>query len=88
MDIQEQRPITTHPHIMALRGLAGYAPENTLAAYTAALAMGLGIEVDLTPTRDGEIVMLHDRRLYRTTSGQGLASEHTVEVIRHLDAGS
>ena len=80
--------MATYPHIMAHRGLAGHAPENTMAAYTAALALRFGIEVDLTPTRDGEIVMLHDHRLDRTTSGQGPASEQPVEEITRLDAGS
>jgi glycerophosphoryl diester phosphodiesterase len=88
MVTQKEQSMTTYPIIVAHRGLAGYAPENTLAAYTAALALGFGIEVDLTPTRDGEIVMLHDRQLERTTSGQGAASEHTLEAIRRLDAGS
>jgi len=74
--------------IVAHRGLAGYAPENTWAAYMAALALRLGIEVDLTPTRDGRIVMLHDDRLERTTSGQGPVAEHTAEEIGRLDAGS
>ena len=74
--------------VMAHRGLAGYAPENTRAAYTAALALRFGIEVDLTPTADGEIVMLHDHRLDRTTSGSGPAAEHSAAEIQALDAGS
>ncbi len=80
--------MTEYPIIVAHRGLAGYAPENTMAAYTAALALRFGIEVDLTPTRDGEIALLHDHRLDRTTNGQGPAVERTMDELRRLDAGS
>lgn len=78
----------THPIIVAHRGLAGYAPENTLVAYSAALDLGFGLEVDLSLTADGEIVNMHDRRFERTTSGEGIVNETPLSAIRDLDAGS
>ena len=76
------------PIVVAHRGLAGHAPENTLASYSAALDLGLGLEIDLALTRDGEIVNIHDGRLDRTTSGSGPVGETPLAAIRPLDAGS
>lgn len=76
------------PLIMAHRGLARHAPENTLAAYAAALELGFGLEVDLGMTTDQQVVMIHDHTLERTTNGQGLVSQHSLAEIRALDAGS
>lgn len=79
---------TADPIIVAHRGLAGHAPENTLAAYGAALDLGFGLEVDLSVTADGQIVMIHDRSLDRTTDGQGPVGEKTALEVQALDAGS
>ena len=78
----------TEPIIVAHRGLAGHAPENSQAAYAAALELGLGLEIDLNVTADEHIVMIHDRSLERTTNGQGMVGEKTLEEIQALDAGS
>ena len=76
------------PIVVAHRGLAGHAPENTVAAYAAALELGFGLEVDLSLTADDRIVMIHDRRLDRTTNGEGIVGETLLRQIRALDAGS
>jgi glycerophosphoryl diester phosphodiesterase len=58
--------------IAAHRGGALLWPENTLTAFRGALALGVDlVELDVHQTRDGEIVVLHDPTLERTTSGQG-----------------
>ena len=54
--------------VIAHRGASGYAPEHTLAAYELALAQGAEVlELDVRGTRDGELVVLHDKTLLRTT---------------------
>ena len=77
-----------NPIIIAHRGLARYAPENTLAAYAAALELGFGLEIDLRLTADKKIAMIHDQTLNRTTNGQGPVSQKNLAEIRCLDAGS
>jgi len=65
----------------------GYA-ENTLAAYRRAISFGIDvIEIDLRGTRDGEIVILHDETLDRTTDGTGMVTDHTLEELKQLNAG-
>ncbi len=71
------------------RGAARYAPENTLHALEKAIRLGADfVEFDLQTTRDGACVLLHDRTLSRTTDGQGLVREHSLEEIQATDAGS
>jgi len=70
------------------RGAGGHAPENTLAAVTAGLALGVDlVEVDVQRTRDGALVIMHDKRVDRTTNGTGTITEMTLADIRALDAG-
>ncbi len=65
----------------------GY-PENTIAAYRRAVSLGVhAIEIDLRGTSDGEIVIMHDETLDRTTNGKGKVSDHTLAELRKLDAG-
>jgi glycerophosphoryl diester phosphodiesterase len=75
--------------IVAHRGqVAGY-PENTLAAYRESVTRGFpAIEVDLRATADGQIVIMHDETVDRTTSGSGKVESMTFAEIRSLDAGS
>ena len=47
-----------------------------------------GIELDVRLTRDGRLVVLHDRTLKRTTNGKGLVDHHTLDEIKSLDAGA
>ena len=74
---------------IAHRGASSYAPENTFAAYDKALAMGVNhVELDVHLTRDGQIVVIHDDTLDRTTNGHGRVADFTLEELRALDAGS
>jgi len=75
--------------LIAHRGASGYAPENTLAAFRKAVAMGLGfIETDLQLSRDARFVAIHDDTVNRTTNGQGSVHDLTLAELRRLDAGS
>tara|TARA_B100000809_G_scaffold265526_1_gene324637 strand:+ start:2583 stop:3320 length:738 start_codon:yes stop_codon:yes gene_type:complete len=74
--------------IIAHRGASGYAPENTMAAFHKAVEMGITeIETDVHFTQDGELVLLHDHTLERTTDGSGAPGDHSLAVLRQLDAG-
>lgn len=76
------------PLVIAHRGASGSRPENTAAAFREALRIGARtLECDVRLTRDGAPVILHDERLARTTSGQGLVRETTLSEIRGLSAG-
>ena len=76
------------PMIIAHRGASGYAPENTMAAFSKGIELGAdAIELDVNQTADGEIVVIHDATLRRTTNGRGRAREHTLAELRLLDAG-
>ena len=78
-----------YPLVIAHRGAAGLAPENTMSAFHTALEVGAdAIELDVRLTRDGRVVVLHDRRLERTTSGRGPVGIHTLQELKALDAGS
>ncbi len=75
--------------VVAHRGASGHAPENTLAAFRRAVELGAAfIETDLQISRDAHIVIIHDDRLDRTTTGRGPVREHTLAELRELDAGS
>jgi glycerophosphoryl diester phosphodiesterase len=76
------------PWVIAHRGASGHAPENTLAAFERAVALGAGfIETDLHLTRDARFVAIHDPTLERTTNGKGNVRDSTLAEIRKLDAG-
>ena len=73
---------------IAHRGASGSAPENTLAAFKKALEIGVdAVELDLHGTADGEIVVIHDATLDRTTDLQGHINETSLETVRGADAG-
>ncbi len=80
--------IATPPIIAAHRGLDEFAPENTAPAFISAFELGMAVEVDLRRTSDGEIVIIHDDTLDRTTSGAGPVAEATLAEIKTLDAGA
>jgi len=70
------------------RGAAGVAPENTLPSFRRALADGVDVfELDVHATRDGEVVVLHDPTLERTTDGAGAVADITFAELGRLDAG-
>lgn len=77
------------PLLIAHRGGAALAPENTLLAFRRAVEWWRAdiLEMDVQPTRDGEAVVFHDPTLDRTTDGSGPIAEHTLAEIRELDAG-
>jgi glycerophosphoryl diester phosphodiesterase len=75
--------------VIAHRGASGHAPENTLAAFKRAVALGATfIETDLQLTRDSRFVAMHDATVDRTTNGQGKVRDMTLVELRRLDAGS
>jgi len=82
-------PLPPLPRIIGHRGVRGRAPENTLAGFRKAAAMGLSwVEFDVALTADGVPVLLHDATLDRTTDGEGPLAEADWARIRELDAGS
>ncbi len=75
--------------IVGHRGAAGLAPENTLPSFKKALEYDVDfIELDVRATKDRVLVVIHDKKLDRTTNGSGFVNEKTFEEIRKLDAGS
>jgi len=75
--------------IVGHRGWSAVYPENTLlAAKMAAQAGADGTEFDVYASRDGVVVLMHDKTLERTTSGSGEVSSKTLAELRQLDAGS
>ncbi|SEE82805.1 glycerophosphodiester phosphodiesterase [Ruania alba] len=75
--------------IVGHRGAADLAPENTLAAMAAAVQVGTHeLETDLRLSRDGEIVIMHDETVDRTTDGHGTVNDLTLAELRELDAGN
>jgi len=90
--LELDRPVLTVAH----RGASWHAPENTLAAVRAAVALGVDmVEVDVQQTRDGALVLVHDATLARTTDVRSrfpghapwTVSELTFRELRALDAG-
>ena len=88
---------SAQPLVIAHRGASAYAPENTLAAVDRAAARGVDwVENDVQRTRDGELVVLHDDSLQRTTDVEEVfpdrapwkVSDFTAAEIARLDAGS
>ena len=71
------------------RGAAGHAPENTRASFERAIQFGVDfVEMDVHQTKDGQLVVIHDHALERTTNGRGLVHEKRLAELRELDAGA
>ena len=89
------RPRPGHPYLagspllIAHRGGSGLAPENTLAAFKNAVdSWGADmLEMDVRSTKDGEVVVVHDATVDRTTDGSGRVSDLSYARLRELDAG-
>ncbi|MBP3361615.1 MAG: hypothetical protein J6N52_12210 [Clostridia bacterium] len=80
--------IMPYPRVCAHRGFNTIAPENSMPAFGAAVAMGAEeIEFDLWSTKDGEIVSIHDSGLERVSDGTGLVFEHTYDELSEYDFG-
>lgn len=67
------------------RGAAGHAPGNTLLSIETAIRIGVDlIELDIQRTRDEHLIVLHDRFLQPSTTGRGLAPDHTLAEVRQI----
>ncbi|MDR2686125.1 MAG: glycerophosphodiester phosphodiesterase [Oscillospiraceae bacterium] len=76
------------PLIAGHRGYRARYPENTMLGYRKALELGVDmLEIDLRLSRDGQLVLIHDGTLDRTTNGTGRVESHALEELRALDAG-
>src|SRR3989344_2919276 len=70
------------------RGAMGYEPENTLRSFKKALALNVDmIEFDVYTCKTGEVVIIHDDKVDRTTNGKGYVMQKTLKELRSLDAG-
>lgn len=79
--------MTRSPQIIAHRGSAILAPENTRKAFDLAISYQADrLEADIRTSSDGVPVVFHDARLDRTTNGTGYVSDHTVTTLKTLDA--
>lgn len=79
----------TRPVIFGHRGACAHAPENTLAAFELAAEHGAdAVELDAKLSLDGEIVVIHDPTVDRTSSGSGKVRQMTLAQLRALDVGS
>ncbi len=77
------------PLVIAHRGASACAPENTLAAFSLAAELGADcFELDCSLSRDGQVAVLHDARVDRTTSGSGEVAHLDMAALQALDAGS
>lgn len=77
------------PQIFAHRGAKAAAPENTLPAFDLALSMNAdGIELDVQCSKDGQLVVIHDFTVDKTTNGHGNVSDFTAAELAQMDAGS
>lgn len=71
--------------VVSHRGDWRNAPENSLQAIKNCIDMGVDmVEIDLKKTKDGVIILMHDKRIDRTTTGKGLPSDYTYEELQHF----
>ncbi len=76
------------PLIIGHRGASAYKPENTMAAFQLAAEQGAdGIEFDVRLSLDGQVIIIHDALVDRTTNGRGIIAEMPLSQIREFDAG-
>lgn len=87
--LELQREAGARPHVKGHRGAMAYAPENTMPSFELAHEMGADeIELDVQRSKDGQLVVIHDQAVERTTDGRGHVWELTFQELRALDAGS
>lgn len=80
--------LSSRPLVFAHRGGAALAPENTIAAFDSGLRLGAdGLELDVRCSRDGVVVVHHDRTLDRTTNQRGDVAAFTSHDLARVDAG-
>ena len=76
-------------YVAAHRGWCSQYPENTMTAFRKAMELGVDqIETDIRMSRDGELVLIHDSTVDRTTNGSGAVCDMTLQELRALDAGN
>lgn len=86
MTFYPERP---RPLIIAHRGDSAHAPENTLAAFRLAMQNGAdGVELDVSLSADGELIVCHDNTVDRTTQGKGKIADLSLAQLKELDAGA
>jgi glycerophosphoryl diester phosphodiesterase len=79
----------THRAVFGHRGNRAHSPENTIHSMLEAVALGAhGLEFDVRVTRDGEVVVIHDDTVDRTTNGSGAIDGLTWAEVQQLDAGA
>ena len=72
----------------AHRGFSGRYPENTILSFSKALEVGVdGIEMDVHLSRDGELIVIHDEALKRTTGMDGFVKDYTRAELEKINAG-
>ena len=87
--IQEFYDTDARTRVIAHRGFSSAAPENTIAAVRAAIEIRADmVEIDVTLTSDGHVVVIHDETLDRTTNGSGEIFLFPLAELQKLDAGS
>lgn len=80
--------LSKRPMLIGHRGAAGLAPENTIASFAKAIEIGVdAVELDVRASRDGQVVVIHDDAVDRTTNGGGKVADLPAAEIRGLDAG-
>lgn len=81
-----QKSSSSTVKIWAHRGANEYAPENTMEAFDMAVRLGAdGVELDVHQTRDQEIVVIHDEKLDRTSTGRGFVKDYSLQELRKFD---
>lgn len=79
------KPRSNYVMVVAHRGYWHKAPENSMAAIKKAVELGVDmVEVDVRRSRDGVMILMHDKTLDRTTNGTGSVADHTWEEIKKL----
>ena len=87
--INQNSDSAKQPKNFAHRGGRRWAPENTLSAFRKSVELGVdGIELDIHKCKSGELVVIHDDTVNRTTGGTGRVKEMTWSELSALDAGS
>lgn len=80
--------IKVDPIIVGHRGASGYEPENTLRSFKRAIDMGVSmIELDVYLCKSGEVVVIHDDTIDRTTNGTGIVGQLTWDTLQQFNAG-
>ena len=75
--------------VLGHRGASAYAPENTIPAFELALEQGAdGVELDVHLSKDGELIVMHDERVDRTTNAKGFIKDYTLEELKAMEAAN